>query len=101
MRNSCLHTLSEICREEIILPESYIVSDVVLGEAWKSGGASTIWTGKRGQEDVCIKVFRQHAAEPQKRIKKVGGTPPGESAISVHISSDILLSRHTVEVYPA
>ena len=78
-----------------------MVSDVVLGEAWKSGGASTIWAGKRGQEDVCIKVFRQHAAEPQKRIKKVSETPPGESAVSPRISPDILLSRHTVEVYPA
>ena len=71
-RESCLRFLSELCRDNVTLPESYILSNVSAEKRWKTGGAADVWTGKLGQEDVCIKVFRQHPSQQQEKIKGVG-----------------------------
>ena len=72
VRSDYLRVLSEICRKNVILPESYVVSNISQAEKWKIGGAADVWTGKLEEEDVCIKVFRQHQTQQQEKIKGVG-----------------------------
>ena len=74
--DDCLSILSKVCRDKVILPKSCVVSNVALGERWKIGGVSDIFTAKHEQTDVCIKVFRQHEDIVEARIKAVGSTSP-------------------------
>ena len=97
-RESCLRFLSELCRDNVILPESYIVSNVSTEKRWKTGGAADVWTGKLGQEDVCIKVFRQHPSQQQEKIKGVGAISFCESVGLINPPPGVLLSRNKVEV---
>ena len=97
-RESCLRVLSEVCRDHVILPESYVISNVSAEKRWKTGGAADVWTGKLGQEDVCIKVFRQHPSQQQEKIKGVGAISFCESVASLQIPPGVLLSRNKVEV---
>ena len=98
-RESCLRVLSEVCHDHVILPESYIISDVSTEEKWKTGGVADVWTGKLGRGDsVCIKVFRQHPSQQQEKIKGVGEISICESAASLRTPPGVLLSRNKVEV---
>ncbi|KAF9789476.1 kinase-like domain-containing protein [Thelephora terrestris] len=80
---NCLRVLIKVCREQAVLPKSYIISNVRLGEPlnrtvpdirtgkigetgifkrfrvkvlWKTGKLEK--TGQAGESDICIKVFR-------------------------------------------
>ena len=97
VRDCCLLILAEVCRANIILPRSYIVSNVVRGEKWKIGRFADIWKGKVGTEDVCIKVFRMHEARKQAKIKGVSEISFDESVVSSWITSGVLLSHNRVE----
>ena len=98
VRDHCLRILSEICCENVILPESYVISNVSLRKKWKCGGVADIWTGKLEEEDVCIKVFRQHEPRQQERIKGVGKFSFWESVTSFQSFPAVLLLRNSVEV---
>ena len=73
VRDSCVRILSKVCRDNVLLPESYIIPDVSVEEKWRTGGVADVWAGKLGQGDgVYIKVFRRHPSPwQQEKIKGV------------------------------
>ena len=90
--------LSEACYKNVILPKSYIVSDVVQEKKWKISGDADIFTGKRGQTDVCIKVFRKHEDATQGNIKGVGRFSSCKTIISSFGVPGVLPLRSAMEV---
>ena len=84
VRDGCLSVLSKVCHTNVVLPESYIVRDVVCEREYKINRFADIWTGKLGTRDVSIKVFRKHEDEKQAKIKGVSGTSFCESVISLN-----------------
>ena len=98
MLDDCLSILSRVCHDKVILPKSCVVPNVVLGERWKIGGVSDIFTGKHEQTDVCIKVFRQHEDAIEAKIKAVGSTPPYGSVVSPWVIIGVLPTRGTMEI---
>ncbi|KAF9646903.1 kinase-like protein [Thelephora ganbajun] len=69
VRDCCLRMLSEVCRTNVILPESYIVRGIVKGKQHKSSTYTDIWMGKLKGKDIRIKVFRKHENEKQAKIQ--------------------------------
>jgi len=98
VRDCCLRILSKVCQSKVILPNSYIVRDVVSKREWKISRFANIWTGKRGTGAVCIKVFRKHEEGKQAKIKGVSGISFGESVVSLWVTSGVLPPHNKVEV---
>ena len=93
----CIRVLAEVYRKHVILPRSYIVSDVEQVGNWKSGRVADIWTGRVGQDDICIKAFRQYGDANQEAFKGVGRTSFGKYAPLILIVPGVLLPRSKVE----
>lgn len=70
----CLSVLVQACRERGILPESCKISGIELKQEQIVGVVADITMGKRGQEDICVKIFRQYQDADREKIKKVSGT---------------------------
>ena len=100
-KDYCLRVLADVCRRHVILPKSYRMYTVEGGEKWIRGGVADIWTGKLKERDVCIKVFRRHEDEHQRRLQGVGRTSSGRNTVSPSIIPGILLSRGPVEEHLA
>lgn len=96
-RYDCLLILSEVCREHVIFPKSYIISDVERIEKSQLGAVADVWTGKLGQRDVCIKIFRYYNVGNLQRIKAVGTTSFGGNATLPWIIAGDLPLRSVVE----
>ena len=98
-KDLCLRILARVFLEHDILPESCIEPEVVPGKKWKIGGIADIFKGRLGQEDVCIKVFRQREDVDHRRIKGVGRTWLWKNVALPCIISGVLLSRSAVEAH--
>ena len=96
-KGDCLRALAGVCRRHVILPKSYIMPDIELGEVWKLGGVADIRTGKNGQDDVCIKTFRHQNRHSERKIKGVGRTSFGGNVTLPWIIPGILPSSGAVE----
>ena len=99
VRDCCLRTLSEVCRANVILPKSHIISGIPVEKEWQRNGRfADILKGELEQKTVCIKVFRKHDEMKQAKIQGVGETSFGRSVASPCTTPGVLLSHNRVEV---